>query len=625
MVAPAQRHARPAAGPRRLPLAQRARVGLGVTFLLVLCVLLMATLAALQQRWWLMLLEVSTAAVAGGSGLQIWRTGSVRRPVTVLLTWMFTLLLVAVCSKDGLAVAMSPWMALLVLFALFMLGPRRGAIFLGVALGMVLLSFVVHRTAAGPRLSFLAAWDTTPRVLFMALATGLIGLLGLRFESAQQHTLGELEEALVTSEHGERQREVLFESTSAAICSIDRERRLVLCNRAFAALAGVAGPGAGTALAHILAPAQWARWQVAISRVLAGDGPITFEEPPPAGQDAPHRETTIQPILAGHSMIAGGEVVGVTAFSHDITERKRAEAEMRQLHQAVVRVSRQAGMATVAGEVLHNAGNVLNSTGVSVSMLRRYVRRLRSKHLVASVALLEARRGDLDSFLSHDAKGQHLLVFLRGLADDFEQQKRQLATELSALQESVEHLTHVIDAQRSHARARGAHEVVSIAALVDAALGLQVPSWEQIEVSVERRLADLPPLRTDKHRVIEILVNLISNARDALRDSGRVDKRLCIRTETAGPDRVRVNVEDNGIGIDPAQHDELFRLGFTTKHDGNGIGLHASAMAARQLGGSLSFRSDGPGQGAVFTLDLPIAPAVQTDGQHAQDTRDGAD
>jgi two-component system sensor kinase FixL len=624
MVAPAQRPARPAAGPRRLPLAQRVRVGLGVTFLLVLCVLLMATLAGLQQRWWLMLVEVLTAAVAGGCGLQIWRTGSVRRPVTVLLTWMFTLLLVAVCSKDGLAVAISPWMALLVLFALFMLGPRRGAIFAGVALGMVVLSLVLHRTGAGPPLSFLATWDTIPRVLFMALATGLIGLLGLRYESAQQRTLGELEEALVTSEHGERQREVLFESTTAAICSIDRERRLVLCNRAFADLAGVAEPGAGTALAHILAPAQWARWQLAIARVLSGGGPITFEEPPPAGQDAPHRETTIQPIVAAQPMSAGGEVVGVTVFSHDITERKRAEAETRQLHQALVRVSRQAGMATVAGEVLHNAGNVLNSTGVSVSMLRRYVRRLRSKHLVASVAMLEAHRDDLDAFLSQDPRGRHLLAFLRGLAGDFEQQKHQLSTEVRALRKSIEHLTHVIHAQRSRARAHGAHEAVSIAAVIDAALGLQVPSWEQIEVSVERRIAALPPLHTDKHRVIEILVNLVSNARDAVRDSGRIDKRICIRAETAGPDRLRVAVEDNGVGIAPAQRDELFRLGFTTKHDGNGIGLHASAMAARQLGGSLTFRSDGPGQGAVFTLELPMAPAVQTDGGPVQGTRDGA-
>jgi signal transduction histidine kinase len=609
---------------------QQVRVALVVTSVLALCVLLMTLTAALQRRWGVMLLDLSTALVAGGSALRIWRTGSLRRPVTVLLTWLSALLLVAVCTERGLAIAISPWMGVLVLVAMFLLGPRRGVIFLGVVLGMLLLSFVLHRAQAWLPLSFLAAWDATPRVLFMAMATGLIGLIGLRYAAAQQRTLGELEEALVTSEHGERQREVLFESAAAAICSIDRAHRLVICNRAFAALAVAAEPAAGTALARCLAPAQWARWQPHLERVLAGGGPVTFEEPPPPGQDAPYRETTIQPILAGQPLLAGqpanagGEVAGVTVFSHDITERKRAEAEMRQLHQALVRVSRQAGMAAVAGEMLHNAGNVLNSTGVSVSMLRRGVRRMRSKNLVASVALLQAHRAELDAFLGQDARGQHLLGFLRGLADDFAQQKHRLAAEVTALRASVEHLTHVMDAQRRRTHARGAFQTVSIAALIDTALDLQVAPWEGLGIVVERRLADLPLLHTDKHGVIEILVNLVSNARDAVRDSGRVEKRICVRAEAAGPDRVRIHVEDNGVGIDPAQHGELFRLGYTTKRDGNGIGLHASAMAALQLGGALSFHSEGPGRGAAFTLELPIAPAGQADAPRARGPRDAA-
>jgi signal transduction histidine kinase len=610
---------------------QQAHVALRLTLVLGLCLVIITVSTALQRRWGMTLIEISTLLVTGGCALQIWRTGAVRRPITVLLAWFFALLAVLVCSKHGLAVAMSPWLGLLVLFAMFMLGPRRGAIFLGGALIMIVLSFVLHRAHAELPLSFLAHWDAPLRVSFMAMATGLIGVLGMRYAVAQQRTLGELEEALVTSEHGERQREILFESTAAAICSIDRAHRLVIWNRAFAALAVEAEPATGAALARCLAPAQWARWQPHVERVLAGDGPITFEEAPGPGQDAPHRETTVQPILdaaaSGTASGAAGKVAAVTVFSHDITERKRAEAEMRQLHQALVRVSRQAGMAAVAGEMLHNAGNVLNSTGVSVSMLRSGVRRLRSKHLIASVGMLEAHRANLDAFLGQDPKGQHLQVFLRGLADDFAQQKQQLATEVAGLRKNIEHLAHVLDDQRSRTRVRGAFETVEVATLVDAALDLQVASWEQLGIRVERRLANLPPLHTDKHRAIEILVNLVSNARDALRDSGQVAKRICVRAEAAGPaegpDRVRIHVEDNGVGIDPAHQGALFRLGFTTKRDGNGIGLHASAMAARQLGGSLAFHSQGPGQGAVFTLELPVAPAVQADGPAARGPREG--
>lgn len=174
-------------------------------------------------------------------------------------------------------------------------------------------------------------------------------------------------------------------------------------------------------------------------------------------------------------------------------------------------------------------------------------------------------------------------------------------------------MTRVIHAQQSHARSLGVLELVSVEALVDEALELQGLSWAELGIVVERQIPPLPPLHIDKHRVIEILVNLVGNARDALRDSGRPLKRLFLRAESgdgAGDgERVRIHIEDNGIGVDAAHRGELFRLGFTTKRNGSGIGLHSSANAAQQLGGSMSFHSEGAGHGAVFTLELPCTPA----------------
>jgi signal transduction histidine kinase len=287
---------------------------------------------------------------------------------------------------------------------------------------------------------------------------------------------------------------------------------------------------------------------------------------------------------------------------------------MQRLQENLVRVSREAGMAAVAGEVLHNAGNVLNSTGVSVAMLDQHVKNLRVGHLSRAVAMLEEHAGNLDAFLRDDPRGKPLFAFLRGLTAHFEQHQQQVGAEVSALQGSIEHLTRIVQAQRSHARSVGVLEVVSVDALLDAALDLQAPSWSELGITLERQLAALPRLRIDKHKVIEILVNLISNARQSLRESGRADKRVCIRTEPAGTsggvERVRIHVEDNGVGIDPANRAKLFRLGFTTKREGTGIGLHSSAITAQQLGGALTFHSDGPGQGATFTLELPVAPVT---------------
>lgn len=74
-----------------------------------------------------------------------------------------------------------------------------------------------------------------------------------------------------------------------------------------------------------------------------------------------------------------------------------------------------------------------------------------------------------------------------------------------------------------------------------------------------------------------------------------------------GDDKVRISVRDNGVGIPGANLNKIFNHGFTTrKKNGHGFGLHSGALAAREMGGQLTARSDGPGAGATFTLELPL-------------------
>jgi signal transduction histidine kinase len=73
---------------------------------------------------------------------------------------------------------------------------------------------------------------------------------------------------------------------------------------------------------------------------------------------------------------------------------------------------------------------------------------------------------------------------------------------------------------------------------------------------------------------------------------------------------VAIIVRDNGVGILPENLTRIFGHGFTTKKDGHGFGLHSGALAAKQMNGALSVQSAGPGKGAAFTLELPIAPSA---------------
>jgi signal transduction histidine kinase len=616
----------------------QARVGASMAVVMVGGALFSLPSIIRDRRWALLAAALVAIALSGGLVFLFRRRRSPALPAAVLVTSLFLAIAAIGSIQGGIYVSASVWPGFLALLALYLLGPRRGSIFLVLAVAQMVWSFALHHSGASLPAGHLSPPDSWLAISTAALGVGMIGALGYLYENAQKRTLHEFSTALVASEENERQLDSLFESTPAAICALDRDLRIITCNRAFARMAGATAarlPRRGELLERILPGEQYACWRAHIDRLLGatyhvgdsgraggGIGPITFEEPPPAGQDAPHRETIM------HVMLGGDRVAGVTVFSRDITERKRAEAEMQRLQADLVRVSREAGMAAVAGEVLHNAGNVLNSAGVSVAMLERHLKGLRTGHLSRALALLEEHAGHLDTFLRDDPRGKPLFELLRGLAAHFEQHQQQVGAEVTALQGSIEHLTRVIHAQRSHARSVGLLEIVGVNALIDAALELQAPSWSELGIALERQLASLPRLRIDKHKVIEILVNLISNARQSLRESGRADKRVRIRTEPASPagsvtgrpagnaagdaagavERVRIHVEDNGMGIAPEHRAKLFRLGFTTKRDGSGIGLHSSAIAAQQLGGSLSFHSDGPGQGAVFTLELPVAP-----------------
>jgi signal transduction histidine kinase len=106
---------------------------------------------------------------------------------------------------------------------------------------------------------------------------------------------------------------------------------------------------------------------------------------------------------------------------------------------------------------------------------------------------------------------------------------------------------------------------------------------------------------------VQVLVNLIRNAKQACDDSGSATKKMTVRV-SGSLDSVRVSVIDNGVGIPPENLTRIFAHGFTTKPNGHGFGLHGAALAAREMGGSLTVHSDGGGAGAAFTLELPVHP-----------------
>jgi signal transduction histidine kinase len=271
--------------------------------------------------------------------------------------------------------------------------------------------------------------------------------------------------------------------------------------------------------------------------------------------------------------------------------------------------SRQAGMAEVATGVLHNVGNVLNSLGVSVALVQSGLRESRVAN-VDRIAKLLLEQGDrVGAFLENDPRGREIPGYLAQLGEHLGSTNRKLYAEARAIVTHVEHIGKIVAAQQTYARRGGITEVIDdFAQLVDTAIALNFAA--NTEVLVHREYEPVPRLTLDRHKLIQILGNLLSNARHALRDQPQGRRVLTMRIRTqAAPGWLVVEVEDSGIGIDSDALTQLFEFGFTTKTDGHGFGLHASAILAKDLGGDISGHSDGPGRGARFTLRLPLPAA----------------
>lgn len=164
--------------------------------------------------------------------------------------------------------------------------------------------------------------------------------------------------------------------------------------------------------------------------------------------------------------------------------------------------------------------------------------------------------------------------------------------------------------QQSYATMVGVVEPLDPTTLMEDAVRMNAGALARHDVAVERRFDSVPPVLAEKAKVLQILINLIRNAKYAADEGPSAEKLITLRIEQASPDRVRLVVHDNGVGIPPENLEKIFVHGFTTRASGHGFGLHSSMIVAQEMKGSLTVHSDGVGRGATFILELPAAPAV---------------
>jgi len=291
------------------------------------------------------------------------------------------------------------------------------------------------------------------------------------------------------------------------------------------------------------------------------------------------------------------------------TEMRESAERQEQLeitNQRLVETARQAGKAEIATSVLHNVGNVLNSVNVSAELVQDKVRGSTVSSFTKATDIMEQHLGDMGTYVTQDERGKHLPRFLIDVSRQLAGEEDLILDEINSLISNIDHIKAIVTTQQSHARGvSGVVEEVSLAELLEDAIHINTASMKRHSVATIREFDDVGPVLGDKQKILQILVNLISNAKYACMESENTNHELTVRLQRTGEDRVSIEVSDNGMGIAAENLTRIFAHGFTTREEGHGFGLHSAALAAKELGGRLTAYSNGLGTGATFTLEIP--------------------
>jgi PAS domain S-box-containing protein len=295
----------------------------------------------------------------------------------------------------------------------------------------------------------------------------------------------------------------------------------------------------------------------------------------------------------------------------EMSERKKVQAEKEELYQKLVQASRQAGMADVASSVLHNVGNVLTSINVSTDILLKTLKKPMVGDVCRIASMFHEHQDNLEAFLTQDSKGKQIPSYLGMVAESLSGSHQTIQSEIDSLVKKIDHIKQVITSQQDIAHAGDVREATSVEDLMEQALMMGMPEPEKYGIRVVREYAHVPPIMTDRHHVLQILVNVITNAKNAMveypANSHCLTVRIGLPADRTGS--VRFEVTDTGGGIKAEHLPRLFAQGFTTRKAGHGLGLHSAAISAKNLGGTVQARSAGEGHGATFMLDLPLTLA----------------
>lgn len=288
----------------------------------------------------------------------------------------------------------------------------------------------------------------------------------------------------------------------------------------------------------------------------------------------------------------------VTAVNKALTlqDLVLAQAELVEHAQLV-------GMAEIASEVLHHVGNALNSINVSAEGLEQTL-----SHREESMAFFQKTLSLIEdeSNLREDKRLQLFSQAMGRVYHVLSRQDAQLRCETKTVAEYISEIDQILRAQQEHAHAAAKRpELIDLNSMLDDLLHKRAWFLKVKNILVVRRFKEIPLISVERVKFSHILYYLLTNAWEAIEaDAAGRTGRITLTTDIHD-ECVQLSMVDNGVGFNPAIATQLFNYGYTTKNEGKGIGLHYCANAIKEMRGTISIHSEGPGHGARVTLAFP--------------------
>ncbi|MDE0205219.1 MAG: PAS domain S-box protein [Candidatus Tectomicrobia bacterium] len=316
---------------------------------------------------------------------------------------------------------------------------------------------------------------------------------------------------------------------------------------------------------------------------------------------------------------AEGGIRGAVSIFRDVTDQMREE-------EALVQAFAQ-GRLEMIDTILHNIGNALSSVLTGVDTLHQYLTNNPFLPRLRALAdAVNAHRDDWADFVARDPQGRKVMPFIVALAGDLTRHHDEMVNAAKRVQDRTHHIADIIRTQRALDSPHMVRKDLVLENAIQAAAKVLRDSLDRRGVALEIDCGNAPrEIRVQESRFHQMMVNLIKNAMEAIDDLAAVNglvetPRIGIRTYVEG-DFLRLDVTDNGIGIEGTNTSILFAAGYTTKKSGSGLGLHSAANFVIGMGGRIQALSEGTGKGSTLRVMLRLASLAMAPAKPAEITR----